>query len=911
MCLPAYAQTFYYPDGLEAVSGNNVFSVIRDRDGAMWLNTSSGFFRYNGNVLEKVRDYASNSQIVVNDAGNLVYVLGTRLIHRYDVERTSPTGIAIPDTLRGMPFMTASGDSLVVGLGHDIFVSRADSLAHVATLPAELSDDVISAISCHADGTFLFGTSGGHLLACNLRDSLRRVAGFGSPVSCIYSPDSSSLWIGTRSELVSCSIDDCEVKVRDSFGIKGVRTLRIFGDILYAGSSERLFCIGNDGTPSPVSVLGDSKCPVFCIYGDECGDMWIGTMNKGCLLAETSSSPFKRIAVPSGLEVVRGMAKDCYGSIWALTDGHGAFVCKNGRWHMVPGSDRYKFQFAASDPSMKKIWTSDYEGRLLRIDTATERISEVPTETGSETGNIWSAHFLDDGTLFLGTSSGLIHFDSSSGKAVRCGIDAVVFCVAADGNGEIWAGTNRGVYRYQNGSVEKVETGGRGSRCTDLICTSDGRMVAAISGEGLVVLENACPVGKFTIEDGMLLDDNVRGLVEFGDSQLVVACQNGLSLIDTGKMSAAHYTGASGIRTRKDCFLEADGVLYMGGTDRILAMDSKSALRRPYARTPVFDHFYVNGAPRISEGRLPYESRIDLKYDEANFSVDVTDFNFTFSSSRRYEYMLDGFSKEWSPMELGNNPVFMNMPSGRYTLLVREVGSTVPCTSLKIRIHPVWYATVLARIIFILLAIVVTMTMIRLYVNREVLAEKLEHQADENRRKTQFFVDLSNRIRTPLNIMMINMERYFKTHGINSQGVEDIEDVYSRAVDIRKLISDYVDEQGETEMPSVAEDVKFLNAVTGVVESHLFERPVTTGLLCDSLGIGRTTLAERLQKITGKTIHEFVEEIKLRHAAQMILDGNKRISQIADDLCFSSPNHFALRFKTKYGCSPSEFKRRH
>lgn len=42
----------------------------------------------------------------------------------------------------------------------------------------------------------------------------------------------------------------------------------------------------------------------------------------------------------------------------------------------------------------------------------------------------------------------------------------------------------------------------------------------------------------------------------------------------------------------------------------------------------------------------------------------------------------------------------------------------------------------------------------------------------------------------------------------------------------------------------------------------------------------------------------------------MLKDSSMHINAISDSLGFSDPKYFALCFKRKYGCSPSEYRNR-
>lgn len=104
-------------------------------------------------------------------------------------------------------------------------------------------------------------------------------------------------------------------------------------------------------------------------------------------------------------------------------------------------------------------------------------------------------------------------------------------------------------------------------------------------------------------------------------------------------------------------------------------------------------------------------------------------------------------------------------------------------------------------------------------------------------------------------------------------------------------------------------DTDLLSSVIEIIEHNIQEPELHVGTLCKELNIGRTILAEKIKGITGMTPREFIESIKMKHAAQLLKNGNMRISEIAYELGFNDPKYFTLRFKKQFGKSPSEYSK--
>lgn len=102
-------------------------------------------------------------------------------------------------------------------------------------------------------------------------------------------------------------------------------------------------------------------------------------------------------------------------------------------------------------------------------------------------------------------------------------------------------------------------------------------------------------------------------------------------------------------------------------------------------------------------------------------------------------------------------------------------------------------------------------------------------------------------------------------------------------------------------------DADLLSCVIQIIEDNIQESELSVSTLCRELNIGRTILAEKIKGITGMTPREFIESIKMKHAAQLLKQGRMRISEIAYELGFNDPKYFTLRFKKQFGMSPSEY----
>lgn len=83
---------------------------------------------------------------------------------------------------------------------------------------------------------------------------------------------------------------------------------------------------------------------------------------------------------------------------------------------------------------------------------------------------------------------------------------------------------------------------------------------------------------------------------------------------------------------------------------------------------------------------------------------------------------------------------------------------------------------------------------------------------------------------------------------------------------------------------------------------------ITLEETADAIGLSATYLSKKFKKVTGRSFIEYVNFIRLRQAAQMLLTTDDNITKISCDCGFNSSNYFKDCFKKTYKMSPREFR---
>ena len=76
--------------------------------------------------------------------------------------------------------------------------------------------------------------------------------------------------------------------------------------------------------------------------------------------------------------------------------------------------------------------------------------------------------------------------------------------------------------------------------------------------------------------------------------------------------------------------------------------------------------------------------------------------------------------------------------------------------------------------------------------------------------------------------------------------------------------------------------------------------------LCADLGMGRTSVYNKIKSISGQSPNEFIRIMRLNRAKELLSTHIHNISEVAYMVGFSDPKYFSTCFKKQFGYSPSK-----
>ncbi len=109
-----------------------------------------------------------------------------------------------------------------------------------------------------------------------------------------------------------------------------------------------------------------------------------------------------------------------------------------------------------------------------------------------------------------------------------------------------------------------------------------------------------------------------------------------------------------------------------------------------------------------------------------------------------------------------------------------------------------------------------------------------------------------------------------------------------------------------TKVTTQSPDEKFMIKAMKVIEDNLADADFDIEKFAVEVGVSRMQLYRKMNAITGMTVKEFIRNIRIKRAKQLLEDGAMTVSEVAYNVGFKDIAYFRKCFKQQVGINPSE-----
>jgi len=126
---------------------------------------------------------------------------------------------------------------------------------------------------------------------------------------------------------------------------------------------------------------------------------------------------------------------------------------------------------------------------------------------------------------------------------------------------------------------------------------------------------------------------------------------------------------------------------------------------------------------------------------------------------------------------------------------------------------------------------------------------------------------------------------------------------------LREIFSENVFVRAE-EVTTNQLDEAFLNHATTIVEEHFSDAKFNVEALCKALAKNRNTVHQKLTALTGLSGVYFIRSIRLKKAAELLLNEEYSIVEVSELAGYNSRQAFNKAFKAQFNPTPTEYRKK-
>ena len=703
LSVAAYAQRYHFEqyevaDGLAQSSVNH---FLQDRYGYLWVATAGGVSRFDGN------DFISFG-LPDSLASNYVSQLLETQDHRLALATYDGLSIYDGQTFRNYQAVNEQGKPLKVKRvfehtdGRLLLLCEANRLAYfdrdsitLLPVPRGLSREYFSDMVSDSHGGYWVATYDGQLLRFDGQawKVITQLSGSTS-ITGLYNDPEGTLWLVTEQPGLY-TYDPQQNKIIpyrfDHSVEETIFSVALAADgYCWVGTNNGVFRFDPKNGRIDPNSHGLQGTIVRQVYADREGSVWFGTLDQG--MFQFRGDTFMKIQTEDGLhdKAVMSLTRDQSGHFWF--------------GYLFGGLDRYdgevthyeeqaalknKFISTMVEDSLGQLWLGTNDG-IIRYDG--QHFRTVPADTLLGRRVISSLRDRQQ-RLWFGTRAGPVYYDqgnfSTLASASGCTFSLSVNVMYELQDGRLVFGTEQGMYIQDSAGVRPLVDKSQHDKAPILAITQDtsGKVwYATINGR----------VCQYDLHRRRLVRHHtarsfpqsvVYSMATASDGSLVFGTQRGilrLLLNEQGEvlrfLNYGQEDGFLGVEANMNAVYQAeDSSIWFGTVDGVYRFDPK----------PIRMDSSQAVSPHLTDIKLYYEDTnwqeqgnevspwfglpgaLNLNHRQNHLVFSYKAVCLKSPSKVQYQFKLDNFDEEWSPITDRQEAVYANIPPGSYSFRVR------------------------------------------------------------------------------------------------------------------------------------------------------------------------------------------------------------------------------------------------
>ena len=845
------------------ISSSMINHIYQDSKGYIWVSTEDGLNKYDGAKFVNYKNHFNDSTSLLGnhvyktfqDSKGYLYVLSTKGLQFYDYKSDSFITIKKSNSsseYNNKSITQLSDGSILIGTsGYGIkeLSYNENKNIRIKDWNPSLTGHNINDIMEDRNGNIWICTEYHGVVRIDKNKKIHHYT-VGAPygnqfINCCAEDSNGNIYVGTsgRGVFVYNQTDNAFHQIfHSNFPIKVLK------------QNENLMLIGIDGegivaydilkksiadTDFYIDNINIKKSKVHSLLTDSSNNLWIGIYQKGVAFIPSQANMFSYIGNFSSLRNYIG--SNCITALCKTTDKSRLIVGTDNDGIYLLDKNYNFLQHLSQDEnpdvpptvmclfedSNKKVWIGSYLSGISLFDSQTNKLSKISLQNneGNEIKKVYS--FVEDPhkRLWIGTmGTGLYYADLPSSsdsyqhikvhqvlseKTINQWINTLLYIP----DGRLYVGTYDGIkcIDTQNLKVTGNEKALIGLSINTIAQGPDNHIWVG-TPEGIYVMDYKLNIiEKLTTHNG-LPNNLISSIITDKNKDLWVSTSQGITKYNSHNKSFIPFFASDGLYnnefSRNAYCISPDGKILFGGTNGIAFFNPNDIETQKFQSNIRITGFYLHdkavnemtqsGRYHVIDNDIFHTKEINLSHYDNSFYIEFATENFI--SPQNYLYSMNNGT--WNSLPKGNSRVsFSNLPVGKYEFKVKAINGTSESKikTVVINIHPAWYNSGLAWVIYTLIiisiiAIFVHQAKEKYRVRQEMLRHK--HLEEINESKLQFFINISHEIRTPMSLIISPLQKLIstdndserqKSYSLIERNAQRILNLINQLMDIRKI----------------------------------------------------------------------------------------------------------------------------
>lgn len=110
--------------------------------------------------------------------------------------------------------------------------------------------------------------------------------------------------------------------------------------------------------------------------------------------------------------------------------------------------------------------------------------------------------------------------------------------------------------------------------------------------------------------------------------------------------------------------------------------------------------------------------------------------------------------------------------------------------------------------------------------------------------------------------------------------------------------------------PSMSKYQSVINHAIQFIHENFIDPDISLNRVAEELSLSPAHFSTIFSQSLQKTFIEYLTDQRIYLAMNLLIESNKKLSEIAFDIGYNDPNYFSFLFKKRQGMSPKEFRQK-